>query len=148
MYLVLRQAGQKLLHNSVEPFHNHLHFHLHLKKIMINPFPKKPGFHMSVVQTFWKHYGKRRNCLRQAISPFLTRFLYPFRELSVNLINLKLSSSNSFSLEESKICHLGKGWFIRWKIYMYFFFNISRDLNVCFCWSWTWIGSQICISLV
>ena len=42
-----------------------------------------------------------------AISPFPTVFFYPFGELSVIFSsNLKLSSANSFSLEESKICRL------------------------------------------
>ena len=55
-------------------------------------------------QAFWKHCGKRRNRLWQAISPFPTVFstcsdyFLPFSS------NLKLSSANSFSLEESKIC--------------------------------------------
>ena len=37
-------------------------------------------------------------------SPLLENFLENFSMLS----NLKLSSANSFSLEESEICHLGK----------------------------------------
>ena len=28
----------------------------------INPFPNKPCFHVSVIQVFWQHCGKRRNC--------------------------------------------------------------------------------------
>ena len=35
--------------------------------------------------------------------------LYPFKEISAIFTTLKLSSANSFSLEESKICYLGKG---------------------------------------
>ena len=65
-----------------------------------------PGFHVSVVQVFWKHCGKRRNCSLRAISPFPTVFstcLKNFLPFSSNLI---LTSANSFSLEESEICHL------------------------------------------
>ena len=41
-----------------------------------------------------------------AISPFPTVF---FTQLENFSSNLKLSSASSFSLEESKICHLGMG---------------------------------------
>ena len=41
-----------------------------------------------------------------AISPFPTVF---FTQLENFSSNLKLSSVSSFSLEESKICHLGMG---------------------------------------
>ena len=65
-----------------------------------------PCFYVSAVQVFWKHWGKRRNCSSRAISPFPTLFstcldnFLPFSSI------LKLSSANSFSLEEeSKICH-------------------------------------------
>ena len=33
-----------------------------------------PGFYVSEVQVFRKHYGKRRNCSSRAISPFPTVF--------------------------------------------------------------------------
>ena len=58
---------------------------------------------------FCRHCGKRRNCSLRAISPFPTVFstcLYKFLPFSSNL---NLSSANSFSLEESKICHLVMG---------------------------------------
>ena len=60
-------------------------------------------------QAFSKHYGKRRNCLLRAISPFPTvfsTFLDNFLPFSPNV---KLSSANFFSLEESKICRLVVG---------------------------------------
>ena len=60
-----------------------------------------PGFYVSAVQFLWKHCGKRRNC-NKVFSTHLENFL-PF------LSNLKLLSANSFTLEESKICCLGKG---------------------------------------
>ena len=37
-------------------------------------------FFSSAVQAFWKQCGKRRNCSKQAISPFLTVFFYLFEE--------------------------------------------------------------------
>ena len=34
----------------------------------------RPGFYVSAVQVFWKHYGKKINCLLWAIYPFPTVF--------------------------------------------------------------------------
>ena len=68
-----------------------------------------PGFYVSVVQAFWKHCGKRRNCSLQAISPFPTVFSTRFKNFLTFSSNLKLSSANSLSFEKSKICRLGKG---------------------------------------
>ena len=56
-------------------------------------------------QAFWKHCGKRRNC-SWAIFPFPTVFSTCLDYFLPFSSNLKLSSANSFSLEESKICHL------------------------------------------
>ena len=55
-------------------------------------------------QAFWKHCGKRRNCL--------SNFSFSHNVLDNLLLfssNLKLSSANSFSVEESKICCLVMG---------------------------------------
>ena len=68
-----------------------------------------PGFCMSAVQVFNKSLLERRNCLLQAISPFLTVFSTCLEIILPFSSNLKLSSANSFNLEESKICRLGKG---------------------------------------
>ena len=68
-----------------------------------------PGFYMSAVLVFWKHCGKRRNSSSRAISPFPTMFFTRLENFLPFLSNLKLSSAKSFSLEESKICCLGKG---------------------------------------
>ena len=68
-----------------------------------------PGFYVSALKVFGKHCWKRRNCSKRAISPLPTVFstysenFLPFSSSS------KLSSANSFSLEESKFCRLGKG---------------------------------------
>ena len=60
---------------------------------------------------FCKHFGKRRNCSSRAISPFPTVFSHSvdFENFLPFSSNLKLTSANSFTLEESKVCHLGKG---------------------------------------
>ena len=68
-----------------------------------------PGFYVSAVQVFWKHCGKRRNCSYRAISPFHTVFSTCLKNFLSFSSNMKLSSANSFSLEESKVCCLGKG---------------------------------------
>ena len=68
-----------------------------------------PGFYVSAVQVFRKHCGKRRNCSLRAISPFPTVFSTLLENFLPFSSNLKLSSANSFSLEESKICRLVKG---------------------------------------
>ena len=66
-----------------------------------------PGFYASAVQLFGKHCEKRRNCSQRAISPFPTVFSTRFRSFLPLSSDLKLSSANSFSLEESKVCRLG-----------------------------------------
>ena len=82
------------LHN----FHDNSLTHSHT----ITPF-EAPG-----KQAFWKHCGKRRNCSLRAISPFPMVFSTCLDNFHFSS-NLKLSSANSFSLEESKICHLVMG---------------------------------------
>ena len=67
-----------------------------------------PGFYVPAVQVFWKHCGKRLNCSLRTISPFPTVFSTRLKNFLPFLSNLKLSSAKSFSLEESKICCLGK----------------------------------------
>ena len=67
-------------------------------------FPKKsPGFHVSAVQVFEKHCGKRR------YEQFLLfpQCFQPFGEVSAIFIKLKLSYATFFNSEESKICSLG-----------------------------------------
>ena len=66
-------------------------------------------FDASGKQAFWKHCGKRRNCLLRAISPFPTVFSSCLDNFLPFSSNLKMSSANSFSLEESKICGLVMG---------------------------------------
>ena len=49
-----------------------------------------PGFYVSVVQVFWKHCGKRRNCSIRAISPFPTVFSTHFGEHFAVFIKFKI----------------------------------------------------------
>ena len=64
------------------------------------------GFYMSSVQVFWKHWEKEKLLVTSNFS-FSDSVFYLFGELSAFFIKFEIVS---FSLEESKICHLGKGW--------------------------------------
>ena len=68
-----------------------------------------PCFYMSAVQVCWKHWGKRRICSLQAISPFPTVFSTLIENFVPFLSNLELLSGNYLNLETSKI-RLGRGW--------------------------------------
>ena len=65
-------------------------------------------FHMFALHVFRKHCWKRRNCSSWAISPFPTVFSTHLENVPPFPSNSKLSSANSFCLEESKICRLVK----------------------------------------
>ena len=73
-----------------------------------NPFLNKPLFlrvcYKSLLKTLWE---KEKSL---AISPFPTVFSTLFENFQPFSFNLKLFSANSFSLEESKICCLEKGY--------------------------------------
>ena len=74
-----------------------------LDSFIKNHFPNKPWFLLvystSLLKTLWE---KDTLLVKSMFSTRLDNFL-PFSS------NLKSSSANSFSLEESKICCLGKG---------------------------------------
>ena len=53
-----------------------------------------------------KHCWKRRYCSLPAISPLPTVFSTHLDNFLPFPLNMKLSSENTFSLEESKICRL------------------------------------------
>ena len=73
-----------------------------------NPFPNKPWFlrvcGTSLLKTLWK---KEKSLVRSNFSFSRSVFIYFENFLSLSS-NLKLSSANSFCLEEPKICRLGK----------------------------------------
>ena len=76
----------------------------------LNPFPNKPWFlsvyRISLLKTMWK---KEKLLLTSNFS-FTHSVYYLFGELSDFSSNLKLSFASCLSLEESKICRLGKGY--------------------------------------
>ena len=45
-----------------------------INKMCLTLSKTSPGFHLSAMQVFWKHCGKRRNCSLREISPFLSVF--------------------------------------------------------------------------
>ena len=61
-------------------------------------------------QAFWKHCEKRRNLLVTSNFSFSHSVFYPFGYFLLFSSNLKLSTANSFSLEESKIFCLVMGY--------------------------------------
>ena len=76
---------------------------------IFNPFPNKPWFlrvsSTSLLKTLWE----KEKLLIISNFSFPPSVFYPFGELSSIFIKIELSSANSFSMEESKICCLGKG---------------------------------------
>ena len=59
----------------------------------------------SLLKTLWE----KEKLLITSNFSFSKSAFYPSGKLSAIVINLKLSSANSFSSEESKICHFGRG---------------------------------------
>ena len=73
---------------------------------VLNQFPSNVmfgmnGFHVSASGAIQGHHGP--------LVSFRTMFFTNLEGVLPFSSNLKLSCSNSLSLEESKICHLGKG---------------------------------------
>ena len=79
-------------------------------KKTIYPFPNNPWFlrvfSISLLKTLWE---EEKLLVTRAISSFPAVFCNRFENFRPFLSNLKLSSINSFSFEESKICRLEKG---------------------------------------
>ena len=67
-----------------------------------------PGFYVSVKQVL-KTMKEKEKLLVTSNFSFSHSVFYLFGELYAIFINLKLSSANCLSLEESEICHLGNG---------------------------------------
>ena len=71
-----------------------------------NSFSNKPLFFTSILKTLWE---------KEKLLIMSNFFFYPvFSTISEDLLpflsTLQLSSTNTFSLEQSKICHLGTGY--------------------------------------
>ena len=67
--------------------------------------------HFDALKTYsyGKHCEKRRNCLQQAISPFLTMFSTVYGNYFPFSMHLKMSSAICFNLDLSKILSSGNG---------------------------------------
>ena len=76
---------------------------------VFNSFPNKPWIllvsHTSLLKTLWK----KEKLLITSNFSFSTLFSTCLEKFLPSSSNLKLSSENSFNLEESKICCLRKG---------------------------------------
>ena len=75
-----------------------------------NPFPNKPWLlcvcSVSLLKTLWE----KENSLIMSNSSFFPKVFSTILKNTLPLFsNLKLSSADSLSLEESKTCRLGKG---------------------------------------
>ena len=75
----------------------------------LNPFPNKPWFLRVYSKNLLKTLWEKEKLLVTSNFSFSHSVFYPLRELSVISSNLKLSSANSFNLEESKMLSFGKG---------------------------------------
>ena len=75
----------------------------------LTPFPNKPWFLRVCSTNLLKTLWEKEKLLIQVITPFLTVFSTLLINFPPFSSNLKLLPANSFSLEESKICRLGKG---------------------------------------
>ena len=75
-----------------------------------NPFPKQALVFTCLQYKSFENTVEKGEiaCYKRAISPFSTAFSALFGKLHAVSSNLTLSSANSFSSEESKICRLGK----------------------------------------
>ena len=75
----------------------------------VKPFPKQTNVFMCLLyKSFENTVGKGDIARNEQCLLFPQRFLPSWTTFSI-LLNLKLSFANSFSLEGSKICCLGKG---------------------------------------
>ena len=68
-----------------------------------------PYFHSLKINDRGKHCEKSRNCLLQAMSPFLTRFSTLYDTHVLFKMHFKMSSVMRFNLDQSKILSSGNG---------------------------------------
>ena len=66
-----------------------------------------PGLYVSAVQVFWGYWGKKEKLLVMSNFSFSHIAFYTSGKLFA--INFQLSFANFLSLEECKLCHMGKG---------------------------------------
>ena len=78
--------------------------------LIVNPFPSKPWFLRVCNRNLLKTRWEKEKLLVTSNFSFPHSVFYLIGELSAIFIKLKkLPSANSFNLDESKICRLGKG---------------------------------------
>ena len=80
------------------------------RTLVLNPFPNKPWLlrvcSTSLLKTLWE----KEKLLVTSNFSFSHSFFYSFENFLSPPSNSTLSSANSFGLEKSKICRLGKGY--------------------------------------
>ena len=76
---------------------------------LLNPFRNKPWFLHVYITSLLKTVWETKKLMLVKISPFPAVFSTRLGNFVQFLSNFKLSSANFFSLEQFKICHLGKG---------------------------------------
>ena len=78
--------------------------------MLLIPFPNKPWFLRVCCTSLLKTLWEKEKLL--VTSKFFSchSVFYPFGERSAIFIRFEIVVCNSFSLEESKMCHLGKGY--------------------------------------
>ena len=76
--------------------------------LFFNPFPNKPWFLRICSTGLWKTLWEKEKLLVTSNFSFSHSVLYLLGVLTAISQNVKLSSANSLSLEESKTCCLGK----------------------------------------
>ena len=74
----------------------------------LNPFTNRPLFPRVCSTRFLKTLWEKEKLLVTSSLSFSHGVFHPSGETSTIFIKLKLSSANSFKLEDSKICRLGK----------------------------------------
>ena len=77
-------------------------------KLFLNPFPNKSTSTWLPYKSFENTVGKEEIARNEQFLPFPTVFSTLFENFLPFMSNEKMSSANSFSLEESKICRLGE----------------------------------------
>ena len=71
-----------------------------------------PGFYVSAVHVFWKHYGKRKKLLITSNFSFFPSVFYPFEEFSAIFNKFEIVVCKLFQFETVWNLSFGKGWMI------------------------------------
>ena len=81
----------------------------HVFSTLLTHYHTIPHFDTLMIYSCGKHCEKRRNCLQQAISPFLTMFPTLYGTYFPFYMHFKMSSAICFNLDQSKILSSGNG---------------------------------------